>query len=108
MSVFTSLPILSFLGKAGEAAGKALERLLSGKAEDRARQTEIDRTELEGAPPSRLRLWRCFLGWVLALCLAWEVAARPVLATYLPEVPLPPSMLDAVLPLLLGMLGLGG
>lgn len=101
MNILTKVPVL------GGLAAKVLDRLAPDKAEERREQAALDRVELEGAPPSRLRLWRSFLGWVLALCFAWEAVIRPVLVTYWPRLVLPPPMLDAVQTLLLGMLGLG-
>ena len=56
-----------------------------------------------------LRLWRSFLGWVLALLFCWEVPVRllllPLLAPDLLD-DLPPPALDQILGLLAGMLGL--
>lgn len=101
MSFITSLPVL------GQLAAKVVDRLTPDKGESRRAQAELNKAEVEGAPPSRLRLWRSFLGWVLALCFAWEAVARPVLVTYWPGAVLPPPMLEAVQTLLLGMLGLG-
>ena len=101
MNIINSLPVL------GKLAASLLNKLAPDKAEARREQAALDRAELEGAPPSRLRLWRSFLGWVLALCFAWEAVLRPVLVTYWPRAVLPPPMLEAVQTLLLGMLGLG-
>ena len=101
MKFLKSLPFL------GQLAEKIVEKVSPDKSASRAQQVALDRAELEGAPPSRLRLWRSFLGWVLALCFVWEAVLRPVLATYWPGLTLPPSTLEAVQALLLGMLGLG-
>ena len=101
MSLLTSLPVL------GKLAEKVLEKVAPDRAASRAEQVALDRAELEGAPPSRLRLWRCFLGWALSLCFVWEAVCRPFLLTYWPALTLPPSTLEAVQALLLGMLGLG-
>lgn len=70
-------------------------------------QSRINEAEVSGAPPSRLRLWRSFLGWALTLAFLWEVMVRPVILTYWPDTPLPPSVLKEITSLLLGMLGLG-
>lgn len=73
-------------------------------------QSPINEAEVSGAPPSRLRLWRSFLGWSLSLILLWEVAGRLILIPlFFPEwgKTLPPSSLDHVMTLLMGMLGLG-
>ncbi|MDY3810092.1 hypothetical protein [Desulfovibrio porci] len=98
-----------------------LEKLLGGVAgglgkilPDRNRQNEaqsrINEAEVGGAPASRLRLWRSFLGWIVTLLFAWEVVGRLIV------IPLffanwghglPPSALDQIMALLLGMLGLG-
>ena len=96
-------------GLAGELA-RASERVLSGRAGQNEAQGRINGIEIEGAPQSRLRLWRSFLGWVLALLFAWEVVGRLILIPLLlpaVETRLPPSALDQVLTVLLGMLGLG-
>ena len=62
---------------------------------------------MSGAPPRRLRLWRSCRGWALTLAFLWEVLVRPVILTYWPDTPLPPSVLKEITSLLLGMLGLG-
>ena len=93
MSLLSSLPIL------GKTFEKIVEKISPDKSSSRA--------ELEGAPPSRLRLWRSFLGWALSLCFVWEAVLRPALLTYWPGLTLPPSTLEAVTALLMGMLGLG-
>ena len=99
MSWLSSVPVL------GGMLEKGMDKLFPDKAESRKQQAEINKAELEGAPPSRLRLWRSFLGWALALCFVWEVMVRPILVTYWPNLTLPPSMLEEVCKLLLFMLG---
>ena len=96
-------------GLAGELA-KASERVLSGRASQNEAQGRINSAEIGGAPSSRLRLWRSVLGWVLTLLFAWEVAGRLIVIPLLfPELErtLPPSALDQILAVLLGMLGRG-
>ena len=96
-------------GLVGELT-RASERVLSGRASQNEAQGRINSAEVEGAPPSRLRLWRSFLGWTLSLLFAWEVVGRLiVIPLLLPglERRLPPSALDQILTVLLGMLGLG-
>ena len=99
MSWLSSVPIV------GDLIGKGLDKVFPDKAESRKQQAEINRAELEGAPPSRLRLWRSFLGWTLALLFVWETIARPIIVTYWPNATLPPSVLEEVIKLLLFMLG---
>lgn len=86
--------------------GRAFDRLLPDKSKINEAQSRINEAEVGGAGASILRLWRGFLGWVLALVFVWEVVGRAVIATYWPDVILPPSMLKETLTLLLGMLGL--
>lgn len=85
--------------------GKGMDKIWPDKGEARRQQSEINRAELEGAPPSRLRLWRSFLGWVASLLFVWEVVGRPIIVTYWPDVPLPPSALSEVVKLLFFMVG---
>ena len=101
MSWLTSIPVL------GDLIGKGLDKVFPDKAEARKQQSDINKAEVEGAPPSRMRLWRSFLGWVLSLLFVWEVVVRTVILTYWPETKLPPSVLKEITSLLLGMLGLG-
>jgi len=57
--------------------------------------------------------WRPFVGWVCGASLAWNFVALPLLnfalvaaGVHLP--PLPALAVDTLMPVLLGMLGLGG
>lgn len=72
----------------------------------REQQVGINRAEVDGAPVSRLRLWRSFFGWVLSLAFLWELV-RNIIVHYWPASDLPPSMLKEIITLLFGMLGLG-
>ena len=101
MSFLSAIPVL------GTLLDRTTNRLLPDRSKVAENQSAINQAELSGAPASRLRLWRSFLGWVLSLAFAWEVAVRPVISTYWPEVRLPPSVLGEVSRILLGMLGLG-
>lgn len=90
--------------------GKALETVFPDRAAGREAQSRINEIETGGAPASRLRLWRSFLGWILTLLFAWEVVGRLILIPlFFPDwaKSLPPSALDQIMALLLGMLGLG-
>lgn len=86
---------------------KAMEKIFPDRAKSREAQAQINESEISGAPASRLRLWRSFLGWALSLAFVWEVIARPVILTYWPQIVLPPSAIREISSLLLGMLGLG-
>lgn len=96
MSVFSGI---------SDLLSKGMDKIWPDKAKCREQQTDINKEELKGAPPSRLRLWRSFLGWTLSLLFVFEVAVRPVMTTYWPDVPLPPSSIDVVSKVLLLMLG---
>lgn len=86
------------------------DRIVPDRNRQNEAQSRINKAEVSGAPASRMRLWRSFLGWVLALLFCWEVVGRLVIvplffAGWADK--LPPSALDQVMALLLGMLGLG-
>ena len=87
--------------------GKALDKVFPDRAASREQQSKVNEAEVSGAPASRLRLWRSFLGWVLSLVFCWEIVGRSIILTYWPDANLPPSMLKEVMSMLLGMLGLG-
>lgn len=86
--------------------GKALDKVFPDRAASREAQSRINEAEVSGAPASRLRLWRSFLGWILSIGFLWELF-RPVILHYWPGTDLPPSMAKEITTLLLGMLGLG-
>ncbi len=99
MSVLSSIPLI------GGLIDKIIDRAWPDKTKSNEAQTRINETEVSGAPASRLRLWRSFLGWILALVFAWEVIGRPVILTYWPDTKLPAPMLKEILSLLMAMLG---
>lgn len=101
MAWFSGVPVL------GEIIGKVFDRISPDKTKIVEAQNRINEAEVSGGPVSYLRLWRSFLGFVLAVTFVWELIGRPILVTYYPDVLLPPSMLKEVSHLLLGMLGLG-
>ena len=100
MSALAGLPLI------GSLIARLFDRLLPDRARINEAQARINEAEAAGGPASLLRLWRGFVGWMLGLCLAWEIVVRPIVATYWPNTLLPPSMLKEVVSLLLGMLGL--
>lgn len=86
---------------------KALDKVFPDRAASREAQARINEAEVSGAPASRLRLWRSFLGWGLTVAALWEIILRPIVLHYWPGADLPPSMIKEIMSLLLGMLGLG-
>lgn len=99
--------MFGWLEKLFGIGGKALDKIFPDRAASREQQARINEQEVSGAPASRLRLWRSFLGWVCAVLFCWEVAGRAIIMTYWPDTKLPPSVLKEVSSLLFGMLGLG-
>ena len=77
--------------------GTRLLRDLTGISRERqellAAQIRLNERETENAPSSVLRLWRSFLGWVLALLFCWEVPVRLLLLPLLA-----PDLLDDLPP----------
>lgn len=96
---------MSWLSGLTGLIGKGMDKIWPDKSKAREQQVELNKAELQGAPASKLRLWRSFLGWVLAILFVWEVAVRPVIVTYWPGAKLPPSALEEVVKLLLFMVG---
>lgn len=85
--------------------GKALDRLLPDRAKLQEKQLEIN-AETERASNGRLTP-RKLLMYLLAVCFAWEVMLRPVVATYWPGTLLPPSMLQEIMLAVSATFGLG-
>ena len=100
MSFLAGLPL------AGGLLSRIFDRVLPDTSKVNEAQARINESEAAGGPASILRLWRSFIGWVLGLCLAWEIVVRPIIVTYWPQTLLPPSALKEIIPLMLGMLGL--
>lgn len=87
-----------------------LGKIIPDRSKTNEAQSRINEAEVAGGPASILRLWRSFLGWLLSLLFAWEVAGRLIIIPiFFPEAVknLPPSALNQIMTLLLGMLGLG-
>lgn len=76
-----------------------------------AGQLEVNKVEAGAGDPFTTR-WRPFIGWVCGFGCAWNwiglPAAKFVMEAAEHPVPLAPADLSEMMPLLLGMLGLGG
>lgn len=70
--------------------GKALEKILPDRARLQQQQMEIN-AETERTSGGRMTP-RKLLMYLLAVAAGWELLLRPVVATYWPDVLLPPSM----------------
>ena len=66
----------ALLGKLLGGVIGGVGRILPDRDRQNEAQSRINEAEVSGAPSSRLRLWRSFLGWILTLLFAWEVAGR--------------------------------
>ena len=76
-------------------------------------QGQLDINKAEAANPSVfVSGWRPFIGWVCGFACAWNWIGLPIVATalkfYQVDVPVSPANLTEMLPVLMGMLGLGG
>jgi hypothetical protein len=76
-------------------------------------QGQLDINKVEAANPSVfVSGWRPFIGWVCGAACAWNWVGLPIAAmalkAYQIEMPLSPANLTEMLPVLMGMLGLGG
>jgi hypothetical protein len=76
-------------------------------------QGQIDTNKVEAANPSVfVSGWRPFIGWVCGSACAWNWIGLPIAAVALKfyhiEMPLSSANLSEMLPVLMGMLGLGG
>lgn len=94
----------------GKLLGLAVDKVFPDRSKVNEAQGRINEAEVSGAPASILRLWRGFLGWTLSLCFAWEVAGRLIIIPMFFDAwgkSLPPSALDKITMLLVGMLGMG-
>lgn len=73
-------------------------------------QINVNNTEAQGT--GFKANWRPFIGWVCGSALAWNYIVRPGvvcgMALYGHPVILPPAEMAELMPVLLGMLGLGG
>ena len=76
-------------------------------------QGQLDINKVEAANPSVfVSGWRPFIGWVCGAACAWNWIGLPIAAmalkVYQVELSLTPANLTEMMPILMGMLGLGG
>jgi hypothetical protein len=97
-----------------QAAAAKLELIKlqqSGELQQIVGQLEINKTEAAN-PSVFVSGWRPFIGWVCGAACAWNWVGLPVvkaLATYYGHpLTLSPADLSEMMPVLIGMLGLGG
>lgn len=102
---------MSVISTALSALAGPVIKLLSKRSADKDRvleaQAELRKAELQDSPKSYLKLWTCFVGWVLGFYLAFALIIRPFLVFYFPNLPVPETPLDeGIMSLLMGMMGL--
>lgn len=109
------------LGEIADLAGKAIDRIWPNKTEQEKAelaaavtvvQGQLEINKAEAANPSVfVSGWRPFIGWVCGAGCAWNWVGLPLAKfalVYLGhQVTLEPADLSEMMPLLLGMLGLG-
>jgi len=110
------------LGSVSELVNTAINKIWPDKTEAEKQQLaaavmvvqgQIDTNKVEAANPSVfVSGWRPFIGWVCGAACAWNWIGLPIakvglaLAGY--PIELAPANLTEMMPVLLGMLGLGG
>ena len=85
--------------------GRVLDKILPDRAKFQEKNLEIN-AETERASGGRMTP-RKLMMYVCVFLFAWEVAARPIIVTYWPETPLPPSMLKDVMLAVSALFGMG-
>ena len=110
------------LGAVSDLVGTVVNKIWPDKTEAEKQQLaaavmvvqgQLDINKVEAANPSVfVSGWRPFIGWVCGSGCAWNWIALPalkaVLAIWGHPLDLSPANLTEMMPLLLGMLGLGG
>lgn len=118
------IPLL--IGPVADLLGKVLDRVVPdpalraqmelelAKADWSVVQAQLQVNEAEARSESAFVAgWRPFIGWVCGASLAWNFVCLPLLsftlvASGVQLPPLPELAVDTLMPVLLGMLGLGG
>jgi len=110
------------LGSVSNLVNTAINKIWPDKSEAEKQQLaaavmvvqgQIDTNKVEAANPNVfVSGWRPFIGWVCGAACAWNWIGLPIAAmalkVYHIEIALSPANLTEMLPVLMGMLGLGG
>lgn len=114
---------LTGLGSVADLAGKAIDRIWPDKTEQEKAQLaaavaivqgQMEVNKAEAASSSTFVAgWRPFIGWVCGSACAWNWIGLPIAKALLPmlagvSLTVAPADLSEMLPVLMGMLGLGG
>lgn len=110
------------VGAVADLAGTVINKIWPDKSEQEKQQLaaavmvvqgQLDINKAEAANPSVfVSGWRPFIGWVCGMCCAWNWIGLPItkaaLVAFGHSLDVNPADLSEMMPLLLGMLGLGG
>lgn len=114
---------LTGIGSVADLAGKAIDRIWPDKTEQEKAhlaaavaivQGQMEVNKAEAASSSTFVAgWRPFIGWVCGSACAWNWIGLPIAKAFLPmlagvSLTVAPADLSEMLPVLMGMLGLGG
>jgi len=96
--------------QAAAAKAELLEATLNGEIQNAVSQLQVNQAEA-ASKSVFVAGWRPWIGWVCGMAFAYTYIVQPlgqfVLALANHPVALPPVNLDGMMPVLLGMLGLG-
>ena len=96
--------------QAAAAKAELLEATLNGEIQNAVSQLQVNQAEA-ASKSVFVAGWRPWIGWVCGMAFAYTYIVQPlgqfVLALVNHPVALPPVNLDGMMPVLLGMLGLG-
>lgn len=87
--------MLSFLQGLLGIGGKAMDKLFPDRSKLVEKNLDIN-AETERTSGGAMTPRKLFM-YILAFLFVWEVVGRPVIVTYWPHVPLPPSMKQEVM-----------
>ena len=90
MSWLTAIPVI------GDLLSKGLDKAFPDKSKSREQQTEMNKLEIQGAPQSKVRLWRSYLMITICLCLLYVVIVQPIILLYWPNAKIPTIASDSV------------
>lgn len=97
--------MLTFLQNLLGIGGKALDKIFPDRAKLQEKNLEInaetEKASNGGMTPRKLMMY------VLVFLFVWEVVGRTILATYWPEIPLPPSIKQEVMLAAGSLFGMG-
>jgi hypothetical protein len=113
---------LTGLGAVSDLAGTVINKIWPDKSEAEKQQlaaavslvqSQLDVNKVEAANPSVfVSGWRPFIGWVCGSACAWNWIGLPVakmaLLAYGHSLTIAPADLTEMMPVLMGLLGLGG